>query len=73
MTKRDALRLLENDVDRLLQTTEPARRPALQAEMGRFADLFGRFLQEGEYGRYLVFYREFNMFFSCRGSRTGLE
>lgn len=48
VTKRDALRLLENDVDRLLQTTEPARRPALQAEMGRFADLFGRFLQEGK-------------------------
>lgn len=48
VTKRDALRLLEHDVDRLLQTTEPARRPALQAEMGRFADLFGRFLQEGE-------------------------
>ncbi|XP_017136672.1 UTP--glucose-1-phosphate uridylyltransferase isoform X2 [Drosophila miranda] len=46
VTKRDALRLLENDVDRLLQTTEQVRRPALQAEMGRFADLFGRFLQE---------------------------
>ncbi|EDW05078.1 GH22478 [Drosophila grimshawi] len=46
VTKRDALRLLENEVDRLLQTTESARRPALQAEMGRFADLFGRFLQE---------------------------
>nr|XP_017028483.1 UTP--glucose-1-phosphate uridylyltransferase isoform X1 [Drosophila kikkawai] len=46
VTKRDALRLLENDVDRLLQTTEPARQPALRAELGRFADLFGRFLQE---------------------------
>ncbi|KAH8257092.1 hypothetical protein KR038_003191 [Drosophila bunnanda] len=46
VTKRDALRLLENDVDRLLQTAETVRQPALKAEMGRFADLFGRFLQE---------------------------
>ncbi|EDW93049.1 UTP--glucose-1-phosphate uridylyltransferase isoform X1 [Drosophila yakuba] len=46
VTKRDALRLLEHDVDRLLETTEKARQPALKAEMGRFADLFGRFIQE---------------------------
>jgi len=47
VTKRDALRLLEHDVDRLLETTEKARQPALKAEMERFADLFGRFIQEG--------------------------
>ncbi|KAI8120884.1 UTP--glucose-1-phosphate uridylyltransferase [Lucilia cuprina] len=46
VTKRDALRLLENDLDRLLQTAEPNDRPALQQEMSRFSDLFGRFLQE---------------------------
>jgi len=49
VTKRDALRLLEHDVDRLLETTEKARQPALKAEMERFADLFGRFIQEGKY------------------------
>ncbi|XP_061394682.1 UTP--glucose-1-phosphate uridylyltransferase isoform X1 [Musca vetustissima] len=46
LTKRDALRQLENDLDRLLQTAEPETRPALQTEMERFAELFGRFLQE---------------------------
>ena len=52
MTKRDALRLLENDLDRLLQTAEPDNRADLQQEMGRFADLFGRFLQEGMFSLY---------------------
>ncbi|XP_037940362.1 UTP--glucose-1-phosphate uridylyltransferase isoform X2 [Teleopsis dalmanni] len=46
VTKRDALRLLENELDRLLQTSETSKRSPLQQEMGRFADLFGRFLQE---------------------------
>ncbi|KAM7356908.1 UDP-glucose pyrophosphorylase isoform 1-T1 [Cochliomyia hominivorax] len=46
VTKRDALRSLENDLDRLLQTAEPEKRPVLQQEMSRFSDLFGRFLQE---------------------------
>lgn len=48
VTKRDALRLLENDLDRLLQTAVPEKRPQLQQEMARFAELFGRFLQEGK-------------------------
>ena len=47
VTKRDALRLLENDLDRLLHTVGPEKKETLINEMGRFADLFGRFLQEG--------------------------
>lgn len=46
VTKRDALRLLENDLDRLLQTAPAEKLSELQQEMGRFTDLFGRFLQE---------------------------
>ncbi|XP_055910979.1 UTP--glucose-1-phosphate uridylyltransferase isoform X1 [Eupeodes corollae] len=47
VTKRDALRLLESELDNLLlTTTEPERKQYLQNEMNRFADLFGRFLQE---------------------------
>jgi len=73
VTKRDALRLLEHDVDRLLETTEKARQPALKAEMGRFADLFGRFIQEGEslLNMHLIFVLITTSYF--RGSRIGLE
>ncbi|KAL9903941.1 UTP--glucose-1-phosphate uridylyltransferase isoform X1 [Glossina fuscipes] len=46
VTKRDALRLLENDLDRLLLSAMPERRASLQQEMARFVDLFRRFLQE---------------------------
>ncbi|XP_055847213.1 UTP--glucose-1-phosphate uridylyltransferase isoform X2 [Episyrphus balteatus] len=47
VTKRDALRLLESELDNLLQTTtDPERKKFLQNEMNRFANLFGRFLQE---------------------------
>lgn len=46
VTKRDALRLLEHDFERLLRTADPAKRQAHQQELERFADLFGRFLQE---------------------------
>ncbi|XP_004525567.1 UTP--glucose-1-phosphate uridylyltransferase isoform X2 [Ceratitis capitata] len=46
VTKRDALKSLENDLDRLQQTAPADKRPQLQKEMARFADLFGRFLQE---------------------------
>lgn len=47
VTKRDALRLLESELDNLLQTTtEPQKKKFLQNEMNRFANLFGRFLQE---------------------------
>ncbi|XP_036337980.1 UTP--glucose-1-phosphate uridylyltransferase-like isoform X4 [Rhagoletis pomonella] len=46
VTKRDALKSLENDLDRLLRTAPAEKRPELQKEMVRFADLFGRFLQE---------------------------
>lgn len=47
VTKRDALRLLENELDNLLLTTaDPEKKKFLQNEMSRFANLFGRFLQE---------------------------
>lgn len=47
VTKRDALRLLENELDNLLVTTaDPEKKKFLQNEMSRFANLFGRFLQE---------------------------
>ncbi|XP_055373590.1 UTP--glucose-1-phosphate uridylyltransferase isoform X2 [Condylostylus longicornis] len=46
VTKRDALQLLENELDKLLQTSSDKKRLALANEMKRFSDLFGRFLQE---------------------------
>lgn len=47
VTKRDALRLLESELDNLLQTTtDQQKKKFLQNEMNRFANLFGRFLQE---------------------------
>lgn len=46
VTKRDALRLLENELARLLQTAESKKLLELQKEMERFSDLFSRFLQE---------------------------
>ncbi|XP_039963639.1 UTP--glucose-1-phosphate uridylyltransferase isoform X3 [Bactrocera tryoni] len=46
VTKRDALKSLENDLKRLQESAPAEKRPELQKEMARFADLFGRFLQE---------------------------
>lgn len=47
VTKRDAQKQLEMELDILLDTVkEDDRKKALQKEMGRFSTLFGRFLQE---------------------------
>ncbi|XP_054085664.1 UTP--glucose-1-phosphate uridylyltransferase isoform X2 [Zeugodacus cucurbitae] len=46
VTKRDALKSLENELERLQETAPAEKRSELQKEMARFADLFGRFLQE---------------------------
>lgn len=46
MTKRDALRQLENELKKLLQTAKPEDAATLSSEMGRFTELFGRFLQK---------------------------
>lgn len=46
VTKRDALSLLEKELDKLLQTAAEDERLELGGEMKRFVDLFGRFLQE---------------------------
>lgn len=51
VTKRDAQRHLENDLDRLLRTStaDQSKNADLQKEMGRFSSLFKRFLQEGKF------------------------
>ncbi|KAL5292378.1 UGP2 family protein [Megaselia abdita] len=46
VTKRDALQLLESELDKLLQTAQPDKTTELRNDMKRFSDLFGRFLQE---------------------------
>lgn len=46
VTKRDALQLLESELDKLLQTAEAEKTTELRSDMKRFSDLFGRFLQE---------------------------
>lgn len=46
VTKRDAQRQLERELDTLLQTAPNDKQPPFKAEMGRFASLFNRFLQE---------------------------
>lgn len=47
VTKRDALRQLEKELDNLLQTAPEEKKAFLQNEMKRFTQLFERFLQEG--------------------------
>lgn len=46
MTKRDALQLLESELNRLLQTAPVDKTNEIRDDMKRFSDLFGRFLQE---------------------------
>lgn len=46
MTKKDALRRLEKELDTILTTAPEEKRPFLTGEMKRFANLFDRFLQE---------------------------
>ncbi|CAD7081970.1 unnamed protein product [Hermetia illucens] len=46
VTKRDALRQLEKELDNLLQTAPEEKKAFLQNEMKRFTQLFERFLQE---------------------------
>lgn len=46
MTKKDALRRLEKELDSVLTTAPQVKRPFLEGEMRRFANLFDRFLQE---------------------------
>ena len=46
VTKRDALRQLERELDNLTQTAPEDKRGAFKEEMKSFASLFGRFLQE---------------------------
>lgn len=47
MTKRDALTQLEQELDKLLQTSSNEEERVFESnEMSRFASLFGRFLQE---------------------------
>lgn len=46
VTKRDAQCQLEHELDTLLQTAPEDKKPAFKEEMGRFASLFNRFLQE---------------------------
>lgn len=46
MTKRDAQRVLEDDIEKLLETCEEQRKAAVRSDMMRFSNLFGRFLAE---------------------------
>lgn len=46
VTKRDALRQLERELENLTQTAPEERKEGFQDEMKSFASLFGRFLQE---------------------------
>lgn len=47
MAKRDAQTQMEQELQKLVQTTKtPEQKPFLDNEMNRFASLFGRFLQE---------------------------
>lgn len=46
MTKKDALRRLEKELDKQLQTANEDCRDGLRSEMARFSTLFDRFLQE---------------------------
>lgn len=46
VTKRDALRQLERELDTLTQTAPADKKDAFKDEMKSFASLFGRFLQE---------------------------
>uniref|UniRef100_A0A7G3AY13 UTP--glucose-1-phosphate uridylyltransferase n=1 Tax=Lutzomyia longipalpis TaxID=7200 RepID=A0A7G3AY13_LUTLO len=46
VTKRDAQRVLEDDIEKLLETCEEDRKATVRSEMMRFSNLFGRFLAE---------------------------
>jgi UTP--glucose-1-phosphate uridylyltransferase len=46
LTKRDAQKQLEKEMDNLLKTTDESKRPETQKEFAAFSSLFGRFLQE---------------------------
>jgi UTP--glucose-1-phosphate uridylyltransferase len=46
MTKRDAQKQLEKELDNLLNTSDENKRAGIQKEMSGFASLFDRFLQE---------------------------
>lgn len=46
VTKRDALRQLENELEKLTQTSPDDKKDDFRKEMKSFASLFGRFLQE---------------------------
>uniref|UniRef100_A0A1B0CZQ4 UTP--glucose-1-phosphate uridylyltransferase n=1 Tax=Phlebotomus papatasi TaxID=29031 RepID=A0A1B0CZQ4_PHLPP len=46
VTKRDAQRVLEDDIEKLLETCEEQRKGAVRSDMMRFSNLFGRFLAE---------------------------
>ncbi|XP_059621586.1 UTP--glucose-1-phosphate uridylyltransferase isoform X2 [Phlebotomus argentipes] len=46
VTKRDAQRVLEDDIEKLLETCDEAQKAPLRSEMMRFSNLFGRFLAE---------------------------
>lgn len=46
VTKRDALRQLERELDNLIQTSPEEKKDGFKEEMKSFASLFGRFLQE---------------------------
>ena len=46
MTKRDALRQLERELEKLTMTAPDEKKATFQEEMKSFASLFGRFLQE---------------------------
>jgi UTP--glucose-1-phosphate uridylyltransferase len=46
MTKRDAQKQLEKELDNLLKTSDEKKRAGIQKEMAGFASLFDRFLQE---------------------------
>lgn len=46
VTKRDALRQLERELENLIQTSPEEKRDGFKEEMRSFSSLFGRFLQE---------------------------
>lgn len=46
VTKRDALRQLERELDNLIQTAPEGKKEGFKEEMKSFSSLFGRFLQE---------------------------
>ncbi|CAG9804205.1 unnamed protein product [Chironomus riparius] len=46
VTKRDALKQLERELDKLIETSPADKKDAFREEMTSFAGLFGRFLQE---------------------------